>query len=225
LSEFLGTTSATANTWLLMVGAGMTLAVAFAGIALGFLVAAPVCAARLSHSPGARAFGAAYVSFFRGVPLLVQLLVVYYLLPFFGLDLPSFVAAVIGLGVRTAAYQAENLRGGFLVIPPGQVAAARAFGYSGWHVWRHILLPQALRNAAPALANEMVAILKASSLVSVVGVRDLMRTSQNIVARDLHPTLWYAVAALIYLGLNLVLASGAGAAERRLGRGMIRAML
>ncbi|MEJ1978256.1 MAG: ABC transporter permease subunit [Acetobacteraceae bacterium] len=80
---------------------------------------------------------------FRGVPLLVQLLVIYYLLPFIGLELPSFLAGALGLALCTAAYQAENLRGGFQVIPRGQAAAARAFGYCPVQTWRHILLPQA----------------------------------------------------------------------------------
>src|SRR6185312_1134070 len=108
-----------------------------------------------------RLIGSAYVSFFRGVPLLVQLLIVYYFLPVLGLDLPPFVAAVIGLGLCTAAYQAENLRGGFLIIPRGQAEAARAFGYTAAQCSRHVLVPQALRAALPALLNEMIMIMKA----------------------------------------------------------------
>ncbi len=203
----------------------MTIAVSTCAIALGFAIAAPVCAARLSGQPVLRGAGGLYVSIFRGVPLLVQLLVVYYLLPFVGLELPSFVAAFIALGVCTAAYQAENLRGGFLIIPSGQRAAAHAFGFTRWQTWRSILLPQALRASAPALVNEMIAILKASSLVSVVGVADLTRVSQNIVARNMQPILWYSAAALIYLAINLMLASVAHKAERRLGRGMAKAAL
>jgi polar amino acid transport system permease protein len=204
----------------LLTGAGMTVAVSLAAITLGFLVAAPVCAARLSSRKMVRGVGSIYVSIFRGVPLLVQLLVVYYLLPFVGLELPSFVAAVLALGVCTAAYQAENLRGGFLIIPAGQRAAADAFGYGRLQTWRHILLPQALRASAPAVINEMIAILKASSLVSVVGVADLTRVSQNIVARNMQPILWYSAAAAIYLAINLVLAATAQTMERRFGGGV-----
>ena len=125
MSEFLGTTSTLVSLRVLLIGAGMTIAVSLVAIALGFAIAAPVCAARLSHHGGLRGIGAVYISIFRGVPLLVQLLVVYYLLPFVGLELPSFVAAAIALGMCTAAYQAENLRGGFLIIPPGHGAAGR----------------------------------------------------------------------------------------------------
>jgi polar amino acid transport system permease protein len=225
VSEFLGTTSALASFRLLLIGASMTVAVSLAAIALGFAIAAPVCAARLSGHRGIRGIGGLYVSIFRGVPLLVQLLVVYYLLPFVGLELPSFVAAAIALGVCTAAYQAENLRGGFLIIPSGQRAAAIAFGYGRLQTWRHVLLPQALRASAPAVVNEMISILKASSLVSVVGVADLTRVSQNIVARNIQPIMWYSAAAAIYLVINLVLAAAARTAEQRLGRGFARVAL
>ena len=221
MNASLGTTSIAVSLWLVLIGAAMTIAVSAAAVILGFVLAAPVCAARLSPSWPARRAGGLYVSIFRGVPLLVQLLVVYYLLPFFGLDLPSFVAAAIALGVCTAAYQAENLRGGFLVIPAGQRAAARAFGYNNLQTWRRILLPQALRAAAPAMINEIISILKASSLVSVVGVADLTRMTQNIVARNMRPIFWYSIAAAVYLVINLVLAAAGNLAERRLSRGML----
>jgi polar amino acid transport system permease protein len=225
VSEFLGTTSALVSLRVLLIGAGLTLVVSLAAIALGFAIAVPICAARLSGHRTLRGIGAVYVSAFRGIPLLVQLLVVYYLLPFVGLELPSLVAAVIALGLCTAAYQAENLRGGFLIIPVGQAAAAHAFGYGRLQAWRYILLPQALRAAAPAVVNEMIAILKASSLVSVVGVADLTRVSQNIVARNMQPILWYSTAAAIYLVINLALAATARMLEQRLGRGMAQVAL
>jgi polar amino acid transport system permease protein len=225
MSEFLGTATASASLWLLVIGTGMTIAISLAGIVLGLVIAAPVCAARLSRSRALRTIGGVYVSIFRGVPLLVQLLVVYYLLPFIGLELPGFAAAAIGLGICTAAYQAENLRGGFLVIPSGQRVAAEAFGYSRFHCWRYILLPQALRAALPAVTNEAVSTVKVSSLISVVGVADLTRISQNIVARNMQPNVWYPLAAAIYLVINLALVTAAQRMELRLGRGMTRGTL
>jgi polar amino acid transport system permease protein len=173
------------------------------------MIGTAVCLMRLSLNRAARVIAAAYISFFRGVPLLVQLLIIYYFLPMIGLDLPPFFAAVIGLGVCSAAYQAENLRGGFLIIPKGQPEAARAFGYTAAQTRRYILIPQALRAAAPALINEMILILKASSLVSVVGVADLTRTAQNIASSNYRPIEAFASAGALYLVLNL-LVSGAG---------------
>jgi polar amino acid transport system permease protein len=204
---------------LIATGAGVTVAISLCAIAIGFAIALPVCAASLSRNPLARLFGRVYVSFFRGVPLLVLLLLIYYLLPFVGLELPSFAAAAIGLGVCTAAYQAENLRGGFLIVPPGQQEAAFAFSYSRFQAWRHILLPQAIRASMPMMVNEMIAILKASSLVSVVGVADMTRVAQNIVARDLRPLVWFPIIAAVYLVINLLLAYLSNRSVRGLRRG------
>jgi polar amino acid transport system permease protein len=207
---------------ILLTGAGTTLLVSLAGNALGLAIGTSICVMRLSQARLARAVAIAYVSFFRGVPLLVQLLTVFYFLPAVGLDMPPFVAAIIGLGFCSAAYQAENLRGGFLIVPRGQAEAAYALGYTPTQTRRYILIPQAMRAAAPALVNEIILIVKASSLVSVVGVADLMRVSQNIVARDLQPTRWYAAAALIYFVINVVLARIGQAVERRLNAGHVK---
>jgi polar amino acid transport system permease protein len=210
---------------ILLIGAGTTLLVSLAGNALGLFIGTLICLMRLSQARLARAIGIAYVSFFRGVPLLVQLLIVFYFLPAIGLDMPPFVAAIIGLGICSAAYQAENLRGGFLIIPRGQAEAADSLGYSRAQTRRYILIPQAMRAAAPALVNEVILIVKASSLVSVVGVADLMRVSQNIVARDFRPIAWYAAAALIYFVINIVLARIGHAVEWRLNVGHVKGAL
>jgi polar amino acid transport system permease protein len=208
----------------LLEAAWTTLYVSLFGILLGQIIGALVCVARQSGSRIADAVGGVYVSFFRGVPLLVQLMLVYYLLPFIGIDLPPIVAAVLSLAICTAAYQAENLRGGFLIIPHGHAEAARAFGLTPWQARRYILIPQALRASMPALINEMILILKASSLISVVGVTDIMRVSQGLVAATIRPIQWYTLAALIYLVINLLIAGIGAYAERRLGRGIAKAI-
>ena len=152
--------------------AGVTIAVSFAGIAIGFVIGAVISAARLSRRPWLSRLGGAYVSVFRGVPLLVLLLFIYYFLAEFGLDVPAIVAAVGGLALSSAAYQAEILRGALNAVPRGQAEAAVALGFSGFDIWRRILLPQALRISVPPLINEFILLLKASSLVSVVGIAD-----------------------------------------------------
>jgi polar amino acid transport system permease protein len=212
----------TDNVYVLLWGAETTIAVAIAGNAIGLVLGLVVCMMRLSIVPAVKAVGNTYVSFFRGVPLLVLLMIVYYFLPAVGLDVPSFVAAVLGLGICSAAYQAENLRGGFLIIPRGQMEAARTFGFSNWQTSRYILIPQALRASAPAVINEISLIMKVSSLVSVVGVTDLTRASQNIVAHDLQPLRWYLVAGAIYLVLNMLVSRLGRLAERRLGYGHLK---
>ena len=201
---------------LLLKAAFATLGISLAGLFIGFFVAIAVCAARLSQDRYARAAAGAYVFFFRGVPLLVQLLLVYYLLPFIGINVPPLVAAISTCALCSAAYVAEILRGGFLGIPHGQIEAARLLGLSRFHMLCRIQVPQAFRLTLPALGNEMVLLLKASSLVSVVGVAELTRTSQNIAASTYRPLEAYLAAALIYFVINGVLSLAAHYAEHRL---------
>jgi polar amino acid transport system permease protein len=196
--------------------AGTTLAISLAGIAIGFLIGAAVCAARLSRRAWLRRLGGVYVSVFRGVPLLVLLLFIYYFLAEFGLDIPALVAAIGGLALSTGAYQSEILRGAFAVLPRGQAEAAAALGFPGVEIWRRILLPQALRISVPPLINEFILILKASSLVSVVGIAELTRVSMNIASLTYRPLEAYVGGGLFYLAINLCLAGLGAIAERRL---------
>ena len=202
--------------------AGITIAVSFAGIAIGFVIGALACVARVSRSPWLSRLGGAYVSVFRGVPLLVQLLFIYYFLAEFGLDVPAIVAAVGGLALSSAAYQAEILRGALNAVPRGQTEAAVALGFTNFEVWRRVLLPQALRISIPPLINEFILLLKASSLVSVVGIAELTRVSMNIASMTYRPLEAYVGGGLFYLAINLTLAGFGALAERRLAAGGAR---
>ena len=196
--------------------AGVTIAVSFAGIAIGFVIGALACVARVSRRPWLRRLGGAYVSVFRGVPLLVQLLFIYYFLAEFGLDVPAIVAAVGGLALSSAAYQAEILRGALNAVPRGQTEAAVALGFTNSEIWRRVLLPQALRISIPPLINEFILLLKASSLVSVVGIAELTRVSMNIASLTYRPLEAYVGGGLFYLAINLTLAGFGALMERRL---------
>ena len=196
--------------------AATTIAVSFAGIVLGFAVATLICAARVSPRLWLRRAGGAYISVFRGVPLLVQLLFIYYFLAEYGLDVPAIVAAVGALALSSAAYQAEILRGALNAVPPGQGEAATALGFTGLDIWRRILLPQALRVSTPPLISEFILLIKASSLVSVVGIAELTRVSMNIATQTYRPLEAYVGGGLFYLAINLCLAGLGALAERRL---------
>ena len=202
--------------------AATTIAVSLAGIALGFVIGALVCAARLARRDWPRRLGGAYVSVFRGVPLLVLLLFIYYFLAEYGLDIPALVAAIGGLALSSGAYQAEILRGAFNALPHGQAEAAAALGFPGIEIWRRILLPQALRISIPPLINEFILLLKASSLVSVVGIAELTRVSMNIASLTYRPLEAYVGGGLFYLAMNLCLAGFGAFAERRLAAGAAR---
>ncbi len=202
----------------LIQAAGVTIAISLAGIALGFVVGATACIARLSGRRWLEALGGVYISVFRGVPLLVQLLFVYYFLATLGLNVPALVAAIGGLGLASGAFQAEILRGAVNGVPRGQSEAAVALGYSPLDRWRRILLPQAIRLSIPPLINEFILLLKASSLVSVVGIAELTRVSMNIAAMTYRPLEAYVGGGLFYLAINLALAGAGALAERRFGQ-------
>ena len=172
-----------------------------------------------SPDPFSRAVGTGYISFFRGTPLLVQLLLAFYLLPvLLHIDVPPIAAAIGALAMNTTAFQAEIYRGGLLALPAGQFEAARILGIGPWQARRKILIPQMLRLVLPSLTNETISIVKASSLVSVVAVTELMRVSEEIVAVDFRPIEIYLAAALIYFVINYVLAGLSSMLERHLRR-------
>ncbi len=133
------------------------------------------------------------------MPLLVQLLLIYNLLQFIGLNVPSIVAAILGLSLCTAAYQAENLRGGFESVPIGLIEAADMAGFSARQTFLRIRVPIALRLTFPALVNEAIMILKSSSLVSVVGIVELTRMAQDLASSTYLPIEIFSSAGLIYL--------------------------
>ncbi|MFD1883344.1 amino acid ABC transporter permease [Paracoccus pacificus] len=196
--------------------ARFTLLVSVLGIALGLVIGALICAARLSRNRVLRGFAALWVSFLRGVPLLVQLLLAYYLLPVIGIDVPAMVAAVVTLGICASAYISEIWRGAIAALPPGQAEAAEAIGMRPRDIWTRILLPQAITMSLPALINELILLVKASSLVSVVGILEVTRMSQAIAGSTFRPLEAYLAAGCIYLVINLCLATFGRVLERRL---------
>jgi polar amino acid transport system permease protein len=202
---------------LLGMGAVVTAALSVVSITVGLAIGVLVCAASLSRAAPLRWFGRTYVSFFRGVPLLVQLLLIYHTLPQLGIDVPGVVAALIGLTLCTSAYQAETLRGGFVNVAPGLMEAGRMVGLNGRQILLRIRAPIALRLTLPALVNEAIMILKASSLVSVVGVGDLTRTALNLASSTFRPLEMFAVAGAYYLLLNVVVGYGGSGLGRLLG--------
>lgn len=200
----------------LFEGMLVTLLMSTAGMGCGMVIGVLICAARMAQNVALRRVAAVYVSLFRGVPLVVQLMVVFYAFPVIGIVLPAYVAALVALSFCSAAYIGEILRGGLLVIPKGHIEAARMMGFSTVQIWRRILIPQALVTSLPSLTNELILLLKASSLISVIGIAELTRTSQNIAASTFRPLEIYLAAAALYLVLNLAIAMAGRVAERRL---------
>ena len=191
----------------LLWAARYTLLISVLGIAVGLVAGALICAAALSRNVWLRRFAALWVSFLRGVPLLVQLLLVYYLLPVIGIDVPALVAAVMTVGICSSAYVSEIWRGAINALPKGQAEAATAIGMGQRDIWLRIILPQAFGISLPALVNELILLVKVSSLVSVVGILEVTRASQGEAATTFRPLEVYLAAACIYLAINLCLAA------------------
>ncbi|MEX6666382.1 amino acid ABC transporter permease [Pseudomonas sp. W2-17] len=205
------------NAPLLLGALWVTLHVSMAALVFGFVIGIVVGSLRLSPVPLLRRLGGAYIFVFRGIPLLVQLLFIYYFLPRVGLpNVSPTVAAIIGLSLAAGAYIAEIMRGGFLAIPGGQLEAAGLLGMSDAQMLMRIRVPQAVRLTLPALVNEMILLIKASSLVSVVGLADLTRTAQNLAASDYMFVQDYLMLAGFYCLINVPLAYAASLLERRL---------
>ncbi|HVV88503.1 MAG TPA: ABC transporter substrate-binding protein/permease [Kofleriaceae bacterium] len=197
--------------------AGVTLALSVASFLLAVPIGMLLAVGRVYGGPIARGAARAYIELFRGTPVLLQLYVIYYgLAPYYAFG--PVQAAVLGLGLNYAAYEAEVYRGALLAVPRGQLEAARALGLGPWQSLRHVVGPQALRLALPPMTNDFVALLKDSSLVSVITVIELTKR-MTIAATDLRGWLVPGLAcAGLYLILSLPLSELARRLERRLAR-------
>lgn len=207
-----------ANYGVFLSGALTTIGVSLAAIVIGAALGLLLALGLVSRSAALRSVSAAYRSFWRGTPILVQLLMLFYLLPEVGVDVPPLVAAVVALSLNTTAFQGEIYRAGLAAIPAGQIEAARMLGIGRWRARLAIEVPQMFRLVLPALVNETIAIVKASSLVSIIAVTELMRRSQQLAATTFQPLEVYFIAGSLYLLLNLALARIGFAAERGLAR-------
>ncbi|WP_283192559.1 amino acid ABC transporter permease [Rhizobium sp. AN80A] len=201
---------------LLLQASIYTVTISVVSILIGFAIAIGLSGMLLSKKTLFVLPAQVFISFFRGVPLLVQLLLIYNLLPAIGLNVPSIVAAIAGMSLCTAAYQAENLRGGFASVSVGLIESAEMVGMTPGQIFRRIKAPIALRLTFPALVNEAILILKASSLVSVVGIIELTRMAQDLAGSTFLPLQIFAAAGLIYLGINWIVAIAGGLIERSL---------
>jgi len=157
-----------------------------------------------------------FVWIIRGTPLFAQLLIVYYALPeALGIPLSPFMAGVIALGFNSIAYISEIVRGGVNSISGGQWDAAYVLGVAPWRTLRDIIIPQMLRITLPSLTNELTALIKETSILSMIGVAELTKISRDIVARELNPMTIYLVAAVFYLIMTSVIAFITHTAQKR----------
>ena len=204
----------------ILKGVGVTLLFTLVSAVLGLVLGSILSLFKISGIKPLKWFATAYTSVFRGTPLLVQLTLIYYATPqLTGYDIPALMAAGLAFGLNSAAYLSETIRAGIMAVDKGQTEAAIALGIPYRKMMFRIILPQALRNILPALVNECVALVKESSLVSVIGVADLMRRADIVRANTFTSFEVLLVVAAIYYVLVLALTSIAHQLERRLRRG------
>ena len=182
-----------------MRGAAVTLELTAVGLTLGFVLGLLLALAKVYAPRWLSNIATAYIELFRGTPLLVQLFLIYYGLPSLGITLSQTLSAYLALGLNSAAYQAEYLRGAIQAIGPSQMMAGRSIVLSRWQTIRFIILPQALRLALPSWSNEPISLLKTTAVVFLIAVQDLMAKAKRTATITYNPIGSYLAVAAVYL--------------------------
>lgn len=183
----------------LLRGAAVTIELTVVGIVLGFTLGIILALMRTYGPKWLRLLATGYIELFRGTPLLVQLFLIYYGLPSMGVVLSQTASAYLALGLNSASYQAEYIRGAIQSIGESQMTAGRAIGLSRWQTIRFVIIPQALRLVIPAWSNEPIALLKTSAVVFLIAVQDLMARGRRVATITYDPIGSYIAVAVIYL--------------------------
>ena len=197
-------------------GTGYTIFLAFVGVLFGSIGGSLLAFMKLSKTRILKIIAAVYIEYVRGTPLLVQIFIVYFGTGVLGLDLSKVTAGCIALALNSAAYVAEIIRAGINAVNKGQLEAARSLGMNHIQAMRYIIFPQAIKNILPALGNEFVTVIKESSVVSVIGVSELIFQTGVVQGASFKPFLPYVIVSLIYFVLTFALSRLLGVAERRM---------
>lgn len=210
-------------------GVEYTLLLAVVSVLLAILPALLLALMRLSKNRVVKNISGAYIAVFRSTPLLVQLSIIFFGLfnviriptvKIFGfVDLSYFIPGVVALALNSSAYVAEIFRAGILAVDGGQMEAARSLGLSKWQGMKLVVLPQAVKNILPTLANEMVTMVKESSICMALGMQELMWGAKTVAASSFISIGPYILAAVIYFCINFPASKAIEAVERRMRRG------
>lgn len=207
--------------WLpqLVTAAGTTLRMALLAFVVAFVVGLVLALAKLSSASPARVMAATYIEVMRGIPALVILFLIYFGLADFGIVFDAFTAAVIGLGLNGAAYLAEVFRAGILAVHRGQREAALTVGMTPLMAMRFVVLPQAFRVVLPPVANFGIALLKDTSVASIISAPELMLRARDLASSSFQPMEVFLLAAVIYLVMSLPISILVRRLEVRFARG------
>jgi len=200
-------------------GTKFTLLIAFFSVILGIIFGTVLSLMRISNNKVLKAMSTAYIEFMRGTPLLVQLFIIYYGLDFSNLiggDIGDIASGIVTLSLNSAAYVAEIIRSGIQAVDKGQMEAARSLGMTYRMAMRYVIYPQAFKNILPALVNEFIVVIKESSIVSIIGIHELMYNADTVRGVTFRPFEPLIVAAIIYFILTASLSKLLCNLERRL---------
>ncbi|OPJ57020.1 amino acid ABC transporter permease [Alkalithermobacter paradoxus] len=207
-------------------GSKNTIFIAAFTVLFGVILGTFLALMRISNNKALSLLATSYVEFIRGTPLLVQLYIIYYGLPKLGVDFGAipivgtyygdFLAGIVTLSLNSSAYVAEIIRAGIQAIDKGQMEAARSLGLNHNYAMRYVIIPQAFKNILPALGNEFIVIIKESSIVSIIGIQDLMYKADTVRGNTFQPFEPLIVAALIYFIMTFTLSKLLGKLERRM---------
>jgi len=204
---------------LLIEGFGIAMFSAVAGIILAIILGLIIALMRLSRFKILRGFAFIYTQLFRGVPLYVLILWIYFGLVYaVGIDIPRIPSGIIALALLNSGYLSETFRSGILAVSNGQREAGQALGLKGWQVTRYIILPQAGRIVIPPTGNQFIDAIKDSAILSIIGVPELMKVAQEQANLFYRPFEFYTVAGLLYLVAVLIVSRGITALENRLAK-------
>lgn len=200
----------------LLEGAYISIKLALVGLLLGLFLGLPLALAKAYGKGLLKSLSIVYIEVIRGTPLLLQLFIVYFGLPEIGIQFDRTVAVWVALGINSAAYQAEYIRGALNAIDTGQITAAKSMGLSPFNSFRYILLPQLVRIGLPAWSNEVIYIVKYAAVAFTVAIPDLLARGKMLTSWHFKPVEVFIVVALIYVILLSVISSIMQLIERRL---------
>lgn len=201
-----------------ITGAGYTLLIAFITVVGGTILGTFLSLLKLSKYKVLRFISTTYIEIFRGTPILVQLYLIYYAIPqVSNVRFNPLTAAIVTLCLNSGAYVAELIRAGIMAVDKGQMEAARSLGMPLWKAMSIIIIPQAIKNILPALANEFIVIIKESSIASVIGVNELMYKTDTVRGNSFRSMEALLIAAMIYFVMTFTLSKIVAYFERRMG--------
>ncbi len=209
-------------------GVKNTLIIAASSVLLGTLFGVLMAIMRISKIKPLSWLATAYIEFVRGTPLMVQLMFIFYGLPMAGIQFPEiafipnfprFAAGIVAMSMNSCAYVAEIIRSGIQAVDHGQMEAARSIGFNYSQAMKLVVLPQAIRNILPALGNEFVTVIKESSIVSVIGIADLMFRTNDVIAVTYRSLPCLAIAAVIYFMMTFIASKLISFSERKMKNG------